>query len=178
MLKNLLIGVCVLIVIGILFAFPGETMSSTDMSDYTLGKAYLAKNTERYTRCYNSVNYGISGLTDVEIALMGEYFNDPRVSSVSMKSVEKSFLSGIKQKCDKTISDYESAYQKTETIQMKSESLRVGWRTLISGGADQKIPTRGILLYRPENVRMNLPFNSYIFTNEEAHEYFIKQLNI
>jgi hypothetical protein len=81
MLRNLLIGVCVLIGIGLLFIFPGETMSSSDMSDYTLSKAYLAKNTEQYARCYNSVNYGISGLTDIEIKLMGEYLNDPRVTS-------------------------------------------------------------------------------------------------
>jgi hypothetical protein len=71
-------------------------MSSSDMSDYTLSKAYLAKNTEQYARCYNSVNYGVSGLTDIEIALMGEYFNDPRVSSETMKPIQESFMNGIK----------------------------------------------------------------------------------
>ncbi len=96
MLRNLLIGACILIGIGLLFIFPGDTMSSSDMSDYTLSKAYLAKNTEQYARCYNSVNYGVSGLTDIEIALMGEYFNDPRVSSETMKPIQESFMNGIK----------------------------------------------------------------------------------
>lgn len=48
MLRNLLISVCALIGIGLLFIFPGDTMSPTDMSNYTLSKAYVAKNTEQY----------------------------------------------------------------------------------------------------------------------------------
>lgn len=40
--------------ISLLFIFPGDAMSSSDMSDYTLSRAYLTKNTEQYARCYNS----------------------------------------------------------------------------------------------------------------------------
>lgn len=178
MLRNLLIGVCVLIGIGLLFIFPGETMSSSDMSDYTLSKAYLAKNTEQYARCYNSVNYGISGLTDIEITLMGEYLNDPRVTSETMKPVETSFLNGIKQKCNKSISDYESAYKKAEAVQAKSKGLKIGWRTFVFGGGDQSIPANEILQYSPASARMRIAFNDYIFTKDEVKAFYKEQLGL
>ena len=178
MIKGLLISICTIIVIGLLFMFPGDTMSSDDMHDYTLNKAYLAKNTEQYARCYNSVNYGTSGLTDVELALMSEHFNDPRVSSVTMKPVEQSFMNEVKQKCDKSINDYESAYKKAEAIQGKSESLKVGWRTFVFGGGNQSIPSSDISQYSPSSARLKVSFNDYVFTEQEAAEYFRKQLNL
>ena len=178
MLRNLLIGVCVLIGISLLFIFPGDAMSSGDMSDYALSKAYLAKNTEQYARCYNSVNYGISGLTDIEITLMGEYLNDPRVTAETMKPVETSFMNGIKQKCDKAISDYESAYKKVESIQEKSESLKIGWRTFVFGGSDQKIPAGEISQYSPARARMTLALNDYVFTADEAKLFYKEQLGL
>ncbi len=178
MLRNLLIGVCVLIGVGLLFIFPGDTMNSSDMNDYTLSKAYLAKNTEQYARCYNSVNYGASGLTDVEIGLMGEHLNDPRVTSETMKPVETSFLDGIKQKCDKPIGDYESAYRKVEAVQAKSEGLKIGWRTFVFGGGNQSIPANEILQYSPASARMTVAFNNYVFTADEAKAFYKEQLGL
>ena len=178
MFRNLLIGVCILIGIGLLFIFPGDTMSSSDMSDYTLTKAYLAKNAEQYARCYNSVNYGVSGLTDIEVALMGEHLNDPRVTMETMKPVETSFMNSIKQKCDKPISDYESAYKKAEAVQEKSESLKVGWRTFMFGGGNQSIPASEILQYSPASARMRVAFNDYIFTADEAKAFYREQLRL
>lgn len=178
MLKGLLIGFCVLVVIGLLFLFPVDAMSSDDMRDYTLSKAYLAKNTEQYARCYNSVNYGTSGLMDIELALMSEYFNDPRVSSETMKPVEQSFMSGIKQKCDESINDYESAYKKAEAVQHKSESLKVGWRTFVFGGGSQSIPSSEVSQYSPASARMTVPFNDYIFTSDEAKTFYKAQLGL
>lgn len=178
MLKGLLIGLCVWVVAGLLFMFPGDAMSSNDMRDYTLSKAYLAKNTEQYARCYNSVNYGISELTDVELALMSEYFNDPRVSSETMKPVEQSFVDGIKQKCDKSINDYESAYNKAEAVQQKSESLKVGWRTFVFGGGNQSIPASEISEYSPASARMKVPFNDYMFTVDEVKKFYMEQLGL
>lgn len=148
------------------------------MRDYTLGKAYLAKNTEQYARCYNSVNYGVSGLTDVEIALMGEHLNDPRVTAETMKPVEASFMNGIKQKCNRAMSDYESAYKKAESVQEKSESLKVGWRTLVFGGGSQSIPANEILQYSPASARMTVAFNNYVFTAEEAKAFYKEQLGL
>ena len=178
MLKGLLIGFGVLVVVGLLFIFPGDAMNSDDMSDYTLNKAYLAKNTEQYARCYNSVNYGVSGLTDVEIALMGEYLNDPRVTAETLKPVETSFMNGIKQKCAKAIGDYESAYKKIESIQEKSESLKIGWRTFMFGGPDQKIPASEISQYSPASARMAVAFNDYVFTADEAKSFYKQQLGL
>lgn len=178
MLRGFLIGICVLVVAGLLFLFPGDAMSSDDVLHYTLGKAYLEKNTKQYARCYNSVNYGTSGLTDVELALMSEYFNDPRVSSETMKPVEQSFMDGIKQKCDKSINDYESAYNKAEAVQQKSESLKVGWRTFVFGGGSQSIPSSEISQYSPASARMTVAFNDYIFTEQEARDYFQSQLGL
>lgn len=178
MLKGLLIGFGVLVVVGLLFMFPGDSMNSDDMREYTLSKAYLEKNTEQYARCYNSVNYGVSGLTDVEIALMGEHLNDPRVTAETMKPVEASFMNGIKQKCDKAISDYESAYKKVETVQEKSESLKIGWRTFVFGGSDQKIPANEISQYSPERARMTLAFNDYVFTADEVKSFYKEQLGL
>ena len=153
-------------------------MNSTDMNDYTLGKAYLAKNTEQYARCYNSVNYGVSGLTDIEIALMGEHLNDPRVTAETMKPVETSFLNDIKQKCNKSISDYESAYKKAEVVQAKSEGLKVGWRTFVFGGGNQSIPANEILQYSPASARMAVAFNDYVFTANEAKAFYKEQLGL
>jgi len=178
MLKGFLIGFCILVVIGLLLLFPGDAMSSDDMRDYTLSKAYLAKNTEQYARCYNSVNYGASGLGDVEISLMGEYFNDPRVSSETMKSIQEDFLNVIKQKCNKTLSDYESAYKKAEAIQKKSESLKVGWATFVFGGGSRSISATEILSYNPSNARMTVEFNDYIFTADEAKSFYKEQLEL
>lgn len=178
MIKGLLISICAVIVIGLLFMFPGDTISSDDINDYTLNKAYLAKNTEQYARCYNSVNYGTSGLTDIELALMSEHFNDPRVSSEMMKPVEQSFMNEIKQKCDKPINDYESAYKKAETIQIKSESLKVGWRTFVFGGGNQSIPSNEISQHSPANARTTVPFNDYVFTADEAKTFYEEQLGL
>lgn len=178
MLKGLLIGIGVLVVVGLLFMFPGDAMNSDDMQDYMLSKTYLEKNTEQYARCYNSVNYGVSGLTDVEIALMGEYLNDPRVTAETMKPVEASFMKSVKQKCDKTISDYESAYKKAETVQKKSESLKVGWTTFVFGGGSQSIPTGEISRYSPARARMTLAFNDYVFTADEAKLFYKEQLGL
>ena len=178
MLKGLLIGFSVLVVVGLLFIFPGDAMSSDDMRDYTLSKAYLAKNTEQYARCYNSVNYGASGLTDIELALMSEYFNDSQVSSETMKPVEQSFMNGIKQKCDKSINDYESAYKKAEAVQHKSESLKVGWRTFVFGGGSQSIPSSEVSQYSPASARMTVSFNDYIFTSDEAKTFYKEQLGL
>lgn len=178
MLKGFLIGICVLVVIVLLFMFPGSVMGSEDISDYTLSKAYLAKNTEQYARCYNSINYGTSGLIDVEFALRSEYFNDLRVNSETMKPVRKSFLDGVNQKCNKPISEYESTYQKLEEIQKKSESLSAGWRTFVFGGGSQSIPANEILQYSPARARMTLAFNDYIFTADEANLFYKEQLGL
>lgn len=178
MVRGILISICVIIVIGLLFLFPGEAMSSDDMRDYTLSKAYLAKNTEQYARCYNSVNYGTSGLTDIELALMSRHFNDPRVSSESMNTVEQSFMNGIKQKCDKSMNNYESAYKKVEAIQQKSESLKVGWRTFMFGGANQSIQSSEVSRYSPASARMTVAFNDYVFTSDEVETFYKEQLGL
>ena len=178
MLKNLLIGVCIVAFIGLLFVFPGDAMSSSDLNDYAMNKAYLTKNTKVYARCYNSVNYGTSGLIDVELSLMGEYFNDPRVISESMKPIEQKFMDGIKQKCDKTINDYESAYKKVEAVQKKSENLKLGWQTFLFGGRNQSIPSSEISQYSPANARMTVAFNDYVFTTDEARSFYKEQLGL
>lgn len=158
--------------------FPGDAISSNEMRDYTLSKAYLEKDAGHYARCYNSVNYGISGLTDIELALMSEHFNDPRVNSETMKPVEQRFINEIKQKCDKIIDDYESAYKKAETIQSRSESLKLGWRTFVFGGGNQSIPSGEISQLAPANARMTVAFNDYIFTAEEAKGFYEEQLRL
>ena len=178
MLKGLLISIGVLVVLVLFIMFPGGVMNSDDISDYTLSKAYLAKNTEQYARCYNSVNYGTSGLIDVELALTSEYFNDQRVSSETMKPVEESFMNTVKQKCNKPIADYESAYNKAQVIQEKSGNLSVGWRTFIFGGSGQSIPASEVLQYSPARARMSVAFNDYIFTEDEAKVFYKEQLRL
>ena len=109
---------------------------------------------------------------------MSEYFNDPRVSSGTMKPVEQKFMNGIKQKCDKSINDYESAYMKAEAIQQKSGSLKVGWRTFVFGGGNQSIPSIEITQYSPESARMTVAFNDYVFTAGEAKTFYKEQLGL
>lgn len=109
---------------------------------------------------------------------MGEHLNDPRVTSETMKLVETSFMNVIKQKCDKSISDYESAYKKAETVQVKSESLKVGWRTFVFCGGNQSIPASEILQYSPASARMTVAFNDYVFTPDEAKSFYRQQLGL
>lgn len=178
MLKSLLIGFCVAVVAIILLMFPGDAMSSDDMRDYTLSKAYLAKNTEQYAKCYHSVNYGTSGLIDVELALRSEYFNDPRVSAETMKPVEESFMNNVKQECEKPIADYEAAYNKAQAVQEKSSNLSVGWRTFVFGGSNQSISASEVLEHSPARARMFVAFNDYVFTEDEAKVFYKVQLGL
>ena len=87
-------------------------------------------------------------------------------------------MNEIKQKCDKSIDDYESAYRKAETIQSKSESLKLGWRTFVFGGGSQTIPSSEISHYSPPNARMTIPFNDYVFTADEAKTFYKEQLGL
>lgn len=176
--KSVLISFCILVVAGFLFMFRGDTMSPDDMRSYTLSKAYLEKNTEQYARCYNSINYGTSGLIDIELALMSEYFNDSRVNSEQMKPVAERFMNDIKRKCEKPINDYESAYNKVEAVQKKSESLAIGWRTFVFGGGQQFIPMSSVMPYSPPSARLTVSFNDYVFTEQEAIDYFKKELSL
>ena len=178
MLKKLLVGLVVIGLIVLIFIFPGESMNTDDLNSYVINKAYLAKNGESYARCYNSVNYGTSGLIDVELSLKSEYFNDPRVSYEKIKEVEDSFLNSIKQRCDKIVSDYESAYKKTDEIQKKSESLSMGWRTLLLGGNSQSISSNEISSYSPTSARMTVAFNDYVFTYDEARKFYKEKLGL
>lgn len=178
MLKKLLVGLVVIVFIVLIFIFPGESMNADDLNSYVINKAYLAKNGESYARCYNSVNYGTSGLIDVELSLKSEYFNDPRVSTEKIKKVETSFMNNIKQKCNKTISDYESAYENAEEIQKKSESLSVGWRTFLFSGNNQLPPVSELAQYSPTRTRITLSFNDYIFSDADVRSFYEEQLGL
>jgi len=83
----------------------------------------------------------------------------------------------IKQKCDKSINDYETAYKKTKAIQSKSESLKLGWQTFMFGG-NQSTPYREISQYSPPSVRMMIALNDYIFTVNEAKAFYKEQLGL
>jgi hypothetical protein len=122
--------------------------------------------------------YYTSGLIDVELALISEYFNDPRVSPETMKPVEESFMNDLKKKCNKPIADYESAYNKTQSIQEKSGNLSVGWRTFVFGGSNQSIPASEVLEYSPARARMSVAFNDYVFTQDEAKVFYKMQLGL
>lgn len=76
------------------------------------------------------------------------------------------------------LSDYESAYKKVESVQEKSESLKIGWRTFIFGGPDQKNPASEISQYSPARARMTLAFNDYVFTTDEAKSFYKEQLGL
>lgn len=178
MFKKLLVGLVIIVLIILVFIFPGETMSTIDLNNYVINKAYLAKNGESYARCYNSVNYGTSGLIDVELSLKSEYFNDPRVSYEKIKEVENNFLNSIKQRCDKTISDYESAYKKADEIQKKSNSLNIGWQTFLFGGGSWSISSNEISSYSPTSARMIVAFNDYVFTYDEARKFYKEKLGL
>lgn len=178
MLKKLLVGLVVIVLIVLIFIFPGESMNADDLNSYVINKAYLAKNGESYARCYNSVNYGTSGLIDVELSLKSEYFNDPRVSYEKIKEAEDNFLDNIKQRCDKIIGDYESAYKKADEIQKKSNSLNIGWHTFLFGSESQSILSNKISSYSPTSARMTVAFNDYIFTYDEARKFYKEKLGL
>ena len=68
--------------------------------------------------------------------------------------------------------------KKVEAIQSKSQSLRVGWRTFVFGSGNQSMPSGEIFQYSPSSARMKTSFNDYVFTEQDATEYFKKQLNL
>ncbi len=178
MVKGILISIAVAIVLAVAFFFPGDTMSSDEVNEFTVSRAYLAKNMQAYAVCYNSVNYGESGLYSLELNLKGEYWNDPRVTVESLEAARSNFMDLINEKCDPVMDEYEANYNSALAIQKKSQSLAVGWRTFLLGGGNQGISSDGIDQYEPGNARKALPFNSYIYTETDAADYYDEYLGL
>lgn len=73
----------------------------------------------------------------------------------------------VKQKCNKSISDYESTYKKAENSASEIKGLKIGWRTFVFGGESsiQLVESCNIATL---SARMTVAFNDYVFTQQEV----------
>ncbi len=170
-------AVLALIVFAIIF-IPSGTAKPSTVNDYTVSKAYLSKNSESYARCYNSINYGTSVLTDVRLAILSENFSNGSVTSARLDTVQASFMKTVEDRCRKTVDAYENAYDKANRSLTQIKEAETSWWTLVAGSPGRELTTDSLGDYSLARVRMTVALNDVVFTNQEAKQYFKTQLGL
>jgi hypothetical protein len=169
-----LVGILV-IVIGALLLLPNGTVDQSTVNEYTVQKAYLSKKGESYARCYNSINYGSVTIGDARLALRTpENFNT--IDNNKLDEIEVSFVKSVKDKCQKTVDDYETTYKNLQATQEKIQNTETAWWVLLLGSPTRQLGIEDISRLEPSLARMQVPFNDFIFTKAEAVDYFQERL--
>ncbi len=168
----------VLLVVGVLFIYRtggANPQTANDLLDKT---AYLSKSKDGYSRCYNSINYGTSLIGDVRLQIKSENFNNDSITSDRLDAIEKSFMDSVKLECQKTVDDYQQAYDKAvkdqEEIQSSSNAL---WNFFF-GSMSSQPSVQDLSSFEPARARMSIAFNDYVFTEQQVKGYFEKQLGL
>jgi hypothetical protein len=165
-------------VVGVAYLyFTGGTNPQT-ASDMLNKTAYLAKSSESYARCYNSINYGTSLIGDVRLQILSDNFYDKSITSDRLDIIQNSFMESVKQKCQKTVDDYQQAYDgATKDKEEINSSENALWNFLF-GFTRNRSTTQDLSTYAPARARMTIPFNDYVFTQEQVQDYFKEQLGL
>lgn len=171
------LAVLALVVLAIIF-IPSGTAKSSTVNDYMASKAYLSKNGESYARCYNSINYGASVLTDVRLAILSENFSDSSITPLRLDTIQESFMKTVKDRCQKTVDAYENAYDKANRSLTEIKDTETSWWTLVTGSSGRELTTDNLDGYLPASARITVAFNDVVFTNQEAKQYFRTQLGL
>jgi hypothetical protein len=164
-------------IIGAIFFYLTGGPNPEKANDLTLQTAYMAKSTESYARCYNSVNYGTSLIGDVRLKILSENFNDDSINSDRLDIIEKSFMDTVvSPKCEKTIADYETAYEAAVADSDELEGHEV-WNFFFGATLSQPT-TRDLSGFQSSRARMSIAFNDYVFTEQEVKDYFDQHLDL
>lgn len=163
--------------IGVLyFYFTGGSNPQTP-SDL-LTTSYLEKSKESYARCYNSINYGTSLIGGVRLSILSENFYDKSINSERLDTIEKSFMDTVKLECQKTVDDYQLAYDKAVKDQEEVQSSTNALWNFLFGSANGQPSVQDLSPFDPARARMSIAFNDYVFTEQEVKDYFNQQLGL
>jgi hypothetical protein len=165
-------------VIGALYFYLTGGPNPQAASDLLDKTTYLAKSKESYARCYNSINYGTSLIGDIRLKILSENFYDKSINSDRLDTVEKSFMDTVKAKCQKTVYDYQQAYDKAIGDQEEMHSSTNAIWNFLFGSANGQPTPQELNSFAPARARMSIAFNDYIFTEQEVKEYFNQQLGL
>lgn len=166
-----------IVIIGAIFFYFNGGPNPEKATDLTLQTAYMAKNSESYARCYNSVNHGASLIGDVRLKILSENFYDDSINSERLDVVEKSFMDVVvNPKCQSVIADYETAY-KTAVIDKNELQGHELW-SFFFGSTLSQPTTQDLSEFESSRARMSIAFNDYVFTQQEVKDYFDKELEL
>jgi|GEM_PF-1309570 len=168
----------VLLAVGVLFIYRtggANPQTANDLLDKT---AYLSKSKDGYSRCYNSINYGTSLIGDVRLQIKSENFNNDSITSDRLDAIEKSFMDTVKLECQKTVDDYQLAYDKAVKDQEELQSSTNALWNFLFGSANGQTSTQDLSSFEPTRARMSIAFNDYVFTKQEVKDYFDEQLSL
>lgn len=161
----------VLLVVGVLFICRKDGVNPRTANDLLDKTAYLSKSKDSYSRCYNSINYGTSLIGDVRLQIKSENFNDDSINSDRLNIIEKSFMDTVvSPKCEKVITDYETAYEAAVADSHELEGHEV-WNFFFGATLSQPA-TRDLSGFQSSRARMSIAFNDYVFTEQEVKDYF------
>jgi hypothetical protein len=164
-------------IIGAIFFYLTGGPNPEKANDLRLQTAYMAKNTESYARCYNSINHGTSLIGDVRLRILSENFYDDSVNSERLDVIEKSFMGTVvNPKCQSIIADYETAYKTAiaDSDELQGHKL---WNFFFGASLSQP-NTQDLNGFESSKVRMSVAFNDYVFTEQEVKSYFDQQLGL
>lgn len=179
-MKKVLIGIAIAIA-AIVIGIVGYTVIKAD-SDNTKNKqalflleATLNKTKDKYTQCYNSVNYGEILVGNVKLSCLN--FDTTDSEKAKLDDIEKSFLADVASKCDVTIKEYESKYQEYKSLSEKTGETS-SWLSLLIGGSDNQPIGMRVTELEPSMIRFQgSQFSNYTFSEEEVKQYFKEKMS-
>lgn len=162
------------LLVGAGFALSSGNVDSATMNEYTIKKAYLAKNTKNYSRYYNSINHGRSKIGDVRLQIIGDNFYDKSITSERLDVVEDAFMKTVEDQCKSTVDGYETAYSEAEKAQKKIKDAQTSWLSTLLGTNWNESAIDDLSSYEPSHARLSLFFTDVIFTDQQVRDFFDK----
>ncbi|MGB2787632.1 MAG: hypothetical protein WBB94_04605 [Candidatus Saccharimonadaceae bacterium] len=87
-------------------------------------------------------------------------------------------MDSVKLECQKTVNDYQQAYDKAVKDQEEMEGSGNALWNFFFGSAQGQRSTQDLSSFEPSRARMSLAFNDYVFTEQQVKDYFEKQLGL
>lgn len=174
---SVITGIVVLLLLsGFAYLFlTTNTVNANQLNEHLLLEAELHKTTDRYVKCYNSVNYGEVMVGKVRMSYL-TYESTPEQDATS-KQAEQSFLDSVKQDCSSDINKYESTYESYKKLGAELEADST-WKTYLVGGQNFSIDGSKLAQYEPQQVRFftGNSFTNFTFTEDQVKQYFKDRL--
>lgn len=171
-----ILGALLLIGIVSLFATTPPPVKPETTDQYTTAQAYLAKNVENYARCYNSINYGSSMVSDIRFSYLR--FNSSDQEKQRLTQIETTFNEKTKQHCNVVVSEYEKNFNEYTVAGETITNSESSWRSKLFGSTTLPSTKYDPSAYEPSLVRIRAgnPLDTFIFTRADVEQYFESQL--